>query len=316
VSAESSARSLLREPHSSSETLLLVPLYAGAQLSVHDVRCRPHDFSPSREESSRLHQVVFPRRGVFERTLHGRRVIADPNQVLFFGKDEPYQVAHPAGCGDDCTAFSFTDALLRDALRSHDPRQSERSALRFRFDHARSDAALVLAHERLRASFEAASPALAVEEAALGLLSAALDCAYHERMVAAATETARSHRGKMQQTALFLASHYHEEHSLEQIGGAVHCSAFHLARLFRKYAGLSIHQYRHRLRLREALRRIAEGESNLTALSLSLGFASHSHLTDSFKKEFGSAPRGLRAELLRARVGELSKNLGIARLRP
>jgi AraC family transcriptional regulator len=308
VSSESAAKSLLQEPHSASETLLLVPLFTGAQLSVHDVRCRPHDFSPGREESSRLHQVVFPRRGVFERRLRGRRLIADPTQVLFFGKDEAYQVAHPAGCGDDCTAFSFTDVLLRDALASVDPRQSERSAISFRVDHARSDAALVLAHERLRASLTARRDTLAVEETALGVLSAALDCAYRTCTAAATSETARSHRQKMQETALFLASHFREEHSLDQIARAVHCSAFHLARLFRAHAGLSIHQYRHQLRLREALRRIAEGESNLTSLALSLGFASHSHLTDSFKRTFGSAPRGLRAELLARRLGALTRD--------
>lgn len=298
------SKSLLREPHSSTETLRLVPLYTGAQLSVHDVRCRPHDFAPGREESSRLHQVVFPRRGVFERQLRGRRVIADPNQVLFFGRDEGYRVAHPAGCGDDCTAFSFTDALLRDALSSLDPAQSERDAPTFRFDHAHSDAALVLAHERLRASFLAPADALGLEEAALALLGAALDCAYRQRAVPVTGETARAQREKVQQTAVFLASHFHEEQSLDEIGRAVHCSAFHLARLFRQHAGLSIHQYRHQLRLREALRRVAEGETNLTGLALSLGFSSHSHLTDSFRKAFGSAPRNVRAALQAVRMPE------------
>jgi AraC-like DNA-binding protein len=321
----------LEEPHSASETLRLSSLYTGTQLSVHDVRCRPHDFEPGAEECSRLHQIVFPRRGVFERVLRGERLLADPTRVLFFARDEPYRVAHPAGCGDDCTAFSFNDALLREALAQHEPALAARATVSFRFAHALSDAGLTLAHEQLRAALHQPGPQLAVEEAAFTLLSAALACAYRGRAGSLSgrkpnLETQRAQREKARETALFLATHFSEEQSLDEIGRAVHCSSFHLARLFRRELGLTLHQYRHTLRLREALRRVADGETNLTQLALALGFASHSHLTDSFRRAFGQPPRSLRSELAlqrdglaggAARLDELSRNLQVGpRLNP
>ena len=70
---------------------------------------------------------------------------------------------------------------------------------------------------------------------------------------------------------------------------------FHLAHRFRARTGLSLHAYRTHLRLREALRRIAEPETSLTDLALDLGFASHSHFTDSFRRTFGRPPSAVRA---------------------
>jgi AraC-like DNA-binding protein len=89
---------------------------------------------------------------------------------------------------------------------------------------------------------------------------------------------------------LFLATCYGEKASLDDVGRAAHASPFHLARLFRRDSGLTIHQYRHRLRLRAALARIADGETNLSELALELGFSSHSHLTDVFRAAFGLSP--------------------------
>jgi AraC-like DNA-binding protein len=36
--------------------------------------------------------------------------------------------------------------------------------------------------------------------------------------------------------------------------------------------------------------RLPESRGNLTALALELGFASHSHFTDTFRRAFGVAP--------------------------
>jgi AraC family transcriptional regulator len=42
--------------------------------------------------------------------------------------------------------------------------------------------------------------------------------------------------------------------------------------------------------LRVALERLSEGDCDLTELALNLGFSSHSHFTDAFKREFGRTP--------------------------
>jgi len=53
----------------------------------------------------------------------------------------------------------------------------------------------------------------------------------------------------------------------------------------------------------------AGGEEDLTSLALDLGFSSHSHLTDAFRKEFGNPPSAMRKAMLSKSLREMSKNL-------
>ncbi len=75
----------------------------------------------------------------------------------------------------------------------------------------------------------------------------------------------------------------------------MHVSPFHLAHGFRARTGLGLHAYRTHLRLRAALERIADPALPLTELALDLGFASHSHFTDTFRRTFGRPPSAVRA---------------------
>ena len=90
----------------------------------------------------------------------------------------------------------------------------------------------------------------------------------------------------------------------------MHASPFHLARVFQQRTGLPVHRYLTKLRLRAALERLADGANDLTALALDLGFSSHSHFTDSFRREFGRAPSEVRQATGRA-LRQMSKNLEV-----
>jgi AraC family transcriptional regulator len=311
MSLAGSARTL----HDPLQTLGIQTLHHSASVSVCDVRCRPHDFSRGPEECSRTHQIVFPRRGVFEREARGGKLLADANHALFFRRDEPYRVAHPGGCGDDCTVFAFDDALLEAAVRQFDPTGAESVEQLFRFSHTAIDQRVFLLHAQLRrAALRGDSPPLALDEAALQLLAALLENTYRERGISshrARPASSELHREQVRRTALLLATRFAEDLSLAAIARAVHCSPYHLARLFRRISGLSIHQYRHRLRLREALQRLAEGSTELSGLALELGFSSHSHLTDSFRQAFGCPPSAVRRGLRGRRLRELSRNLEV-----
>lgn len=304
--------------HDPLETLCVRALHVSATVSVHDVVCRPHAMERGPEERPLSHQIVFPRRGVFAFESRGEQVIADANRVLFFTRDEPYRVAHPAGEGDDCTVFAFGDGVLRDALELIDPGwlgTATAVSRPFRCVHGLSDQAVFWAHERLRrAALAPAGRTLAVDEAAAELLAATLRSTYAARGFDAKViraNTRHAHAELVQRTMLFLATAFRDDASLEDIGRALHASPFHLARVFRRGAGVTIHQYRHRLRLRAALARIADGETNLSDLALELGFSSHSHLTDAFRLAFGLSPAECRKSLDGRRFREMSKNLEV-----
>jgi AraC-like DNA-binding protein len=85
--------------------------------------------------------------------------------------------------------------------------------------------------------------------------------------------------------------------TLDDVADAACCSLFHLARLFRRHTGMSLHGYRQRLRLAAALQRLEEGERDLAALAHDLGYSSQSHLGAVFRRELGVTPAQARLEL-------------------
>lgn len=105
------------------------------------------------------------------------------------------------------------------------------------------------------------------------------------------------HRELVDDVLVLLARRLGERLTLADIGSAVDCSPYHLARVFRETTGSSLHAYRHRLRLRAALSAVSAGADDLAGLAADLGFASHSHLTDSFRRAFGVAPSRVRTIL-------------------
>ncbi len=101
----------------------------------------------------------------------------------------------------------------------------------------------------------------------------------------------------------YVASDPGRDDTLIEIARAAHCSPYHLARLFRRHTGRSLHRYRTQLRMSLALDRLQRGERDLNTLAADLGYASHSHFTATFRHTFGVVPnqmrRNLTAQILR-----------------
>ena len=76
----------------------------------------------------------------------------------------------------------------------------------------------------------------------------------------------------------------------KNIYGATKTAAEDLCRLFRRHTGMTLHEYRTELRLRDALDRLASRRGDLTRIALDLGFSSHSHFTAAFRRAFGMTP--------------------------
>ena len=108
---------------------------------------------------------------------------------------------------------------------------------------------------------------------------------------------------------MFLASRFAEPLTLSEIGKEVACSPYHLARLFRREVGLPLHGYLNRLRLRAALERLTDGGARLIDIALDLGFSSHGHFTDAFRREFGLSPSAFRHQPVPATLRRMRKNL-------
>jgi AraC-like DNA-binding protein len=85
--------------------------------------------------------------------------------------------------------------------------------------------------------------------------------------------------------------------SLDDLADAACTTPFHLARLFRRQTGWSLHQYRHGLRVAAALARLQAGERDLAGLAHDLGYSSQSHFGALFRRAVGVTPGEARLRL-------------------
>ena len=228
-------------------------------------------------------------------------IVGDSTRVHFLNRNETYRIAHPVSGGDDCTSIRFGDQALREFLFQDNPSIGEKAAL-FQLPSVSSSPAMSVVLHRLRQTLlrNKAADDLAVEENATSLLIEANAIANRQQGFAfkpIRTETRKAHRDLVYASRVVLAKLFRERVTLDALARAVFSSPFHLARVFRRETGISLHSHLNRLRLRQALQEIADGVSDLTRLALELGFSSHAHFTHAFSREFGEAPSRIRRSL-------------------
>jgi AraC family transcriptional regulator len=269
-------------------------------------RCRPVTAQMGQEYSTDTVVVSFPIAGAFElHTAAGSR-IADVNSAVMHNPAEPFRTSHPEGsleggrCGDDCVWTAPTEATLRDAFARHglawDPR-TPFPALALQTSAPTFMAVRDLL--RMVARPGGAEP-IAVQEAMVALFDRlAADVAAAGPLMnetARRDDTLRAHRRCAEDVKRVLVSRFRTQLDLEEISRSVHVSPFHLCRVFKSRVGVPIHRYLNRLRLREAYDTVSRGCTNLATLADGLGFSSHSHFTESFRKEFGRPPSAVRTD--------------------
>lgn len=288
-------------------------LHASACVTITDHVCDGRDHGGRAEEAACEHAIAFVRRGAFWKHVRGETVLADANQVTFFQRDEGYRVSHPAG-GDACTTFGLRPDVLRELLAVHDPAAGEDDDRPFRVTSAPCSSKGHLLHHQLYQRL-ACGPCedLAVEEIALALCGAVLAASVRtrHRQMPARASTLRAHRETVEAAKVTLRRGIGRKIALDEVAQSVHCSPYHLARVFQREAGVPMHRYLNRLRLHESLARMQDGERDLTHLALSLGFVDHSHFTNAFRREFGQAPSHCRGAASARELRELSKNLQV-----
>jgi AraC-like DNA-binding protein len=303
-------------------------LYDSPLVSVRDYRCRAGCGAPGDEEQPDADQIVLLRYGAFRKHFGRRSVTADVNQAVFFSKKSSYRVSHPADCGDRGTVFAASPRVLNDIVRGLDPTIDDHSERPFPFVTGPCASGVFWRHRELAQMLgivedNQMEPPLAppdplwIEVTALQIISDALEAAYARQGLASPSGKRRregteaAHADHVEAAKTYLASRMSECVTLDDMARAVGASPFHLARLFRRRTGAPVHRYLMCLRLRASLERLADGANDLTALALELGFSSHSHFTDSFRREFGRTPSDVRRGVSRRGLREMSKNLEV-----
>jgi len=94
-------------------------------------------------------------------------------------------------------------------------------------------------------------------------------------------------------TKLVLAGDLTRRWTLGELGGEVGHSPVYLTQIFQQVEGVPLYRYQRQLRLARALELMPQYD-DLTALSLDLGFSSHSHFTTAFRQAYGRSPSEFR----------------------
>lgn len=268
--------------------------FSSPDLSVRLTSCRGGDFGFAGEELSDGNYLVFVRRGGFLKRSEAGDVFADASTVVFFREGEGFQVAHPVEGGDECCAIRFEEDMARDTSVS-----ALAASVLPRLGARPIGSESYLEQSRLLGAIrsEAVPCDELIERAGLLVSSVLRECCPGSAGVRRSSARRSAHSRNVvivRDVRALLASSFHQKLSVGDVAAAVGVSPWHLSRVFRDHTGRTIHQVLIDLRVREALRRIEQGERDLLRLSLELGFSHHGHLGRFFKRAFGASPSRLR----------------------
>ena len=278
-------------------------LYKAMGISLIDFQCWAHVEPEGPEEPNPTHSIVFVRRGLFQRTQHREMLTADPTHILFFNALHPYRYSHPLPGGDQCTILAVATDTALNLVARQSPWDAETPWKPFHIPYALSSPDAASIHYELLAILRRGAPRLAIEDAIVELAEEAIRKAYtsngkqrkQEKHSHMAGVTVRRHRDLTEATKLVINQSLEDLPGLDDLAQSLACSPFHLSRIFHETTGISLRRYVSRLRTSVAAARLASGASDLTELALDLGFADHSHFTNTFRREWGLCPSRFRA---------------------
>jgi AraC family transcriptional regulator len=288
-------------------------IYAGKLVSVGLFRQRPNQPGFRVGHPMRDNLIVFPRTSVSITFAGGDTVVTDPNLVMFYNTGQEYQRDKLSQRGDVCEWFLFGHQVLRDALAVFNPDVKESPQKPFPWSHGPSDPSSFLL-QRLVVEHILTHPQpdpLFIEESLLAVLETVLqnaDRAHHGTPSKDNLKHA-SRADIANAVKTLLTTRYSERLTLDQIAEQVNYSPYYLSRVFRSQTGFTIHQYLNQIRLRTSLEFISRQDTDLTDLALTLGYSSHSHFTQNFRRAFGTPPSELRRKTHPQHLRELRKIL-------
>jgi YesN/AraC family two-component response regulator len=104
------------------------------------------------------------------------------------------------------------------------------------------------------------------------------------------TKSTLQHPQIVRKCVQYIASHTHENITLEQLAEGSEYSKEYIAKLFRKHMGMSISDYIQKVRIDEAKELLRQGKS-CGEVACILNYTSQSYFIRQFKKQTGITPK-------------------------
>ena len=258
----------------------------GARVVDHD--CRKPAGTRGSYEYGHDYGLVLVRRGGFWREVNGRAAYLGPTDVFFERPFVEQRIQHHRDAGDRCTSLWLSEsaiyALAGDAFVPDEP--------------ITTTPAIDLRHRELVVALRRGIDPFELDERLARLVGAVAERAVPGRVTARRSTTRATHHRVVQ--------HAREAIVADPIGAdfpslarALGHTRYHLSRTFSRATGMTLSQFRNRVRVAAVLDRLADGYENLAVLSAELGFVDQSHLS-----RVVHAHTGERLGALRRRIGD------------
>jgi AraC family transcriptional regulator len=276
-------------------------LFASETLQVGSFEACPVSDACGDVERQSSNVVVLPVSGVFSKhDAPGRHVVGTPSHAVFVAADTPYRTSFPGAIGDRALTLRFGEALAPDQIERCGSTETMAS-------HGLLPANAMMLRNLLWGRLERMeTDEFEVEAFGLDLLHMSLTSMRTNTLPDRGSALARRMRSvERVKEAVALAPA--DKWSVTKLAKIANLSPFHLCHVFRQIVGTSIYDYVLRERFAHTLDAVLDGDSELTAIALNAGFASHSHFTARFRRFFGCTPTALRRIATGDHITELRK---------
>jgi AraC-like DNA-binding protein len=257
----------------------------GARVVDHD--CRKPAGTRGSYEYSLDYGLVLVRRGGYWREANGRGVYLGPTDAYFERPFVEQRIVHHRETGDRCTSLWLSEsavcALAGDITVPDEP--------------IPTTPAIDLRHRELIVALRRGIDRFEFDERLAQLVGSLAECAVPGRFTARRSTTRANHYRLVQHAREAIVTDPAGT-DFSDLALALGHTRFHVSRVFSRATGMTLSQFRNRVRVAIAFERLADGHENLAVLSADLGFVDQSHLS-----RVVHANTGERLGVLRHRLG-------------
>jgi AraC family transcriptional regulator len=264
-------------------------LAAAPGYRVYDMRCTLGPRDPANQNQYPAYRVAAIVGGTFKIRSTLGDAVPVVGSLLLGNACDCYCCRHDTPNGDRCINFDFAAEFLEQVRTELGVRGVGERFRRVLIPPSRESTSLAAAMEAVATG---STPA-ALQEAAFEVAAAALT-ATHTTLALGRRTSFRNERSVMR-AARYVASHYHESCTLEELAARADMSPFHFLRVYRRVTGQTPHRHVLATRLRNAAQRLSTTRDRIADIALAVGFGDLSHFNATFRQHFRVSPGTYRA---------------------
>lgn len=288
----------LPDPATGDPALLRRRLWVSGTGDVSDARWTPGEHLATRRETSGAPpSIVFMFEGSCVRQYRDDRIsVGDRMHVSLYNLDEDTWVRHPDPRPTEGLTIRLDPDLIRAFLAERGDFMERDAAQPFPVSSIPVPGWLALRARLCRDTLagEASVDPLEVEDALLGIVRDVVALAFRHAPEPRRPVAGSRLRDRVVELQYRLSQGAPDRVRLESLAAEAGCSSWHLSKAFPEVCGETLSRFLCRVRAHEALRHVLDGAADLSQVALETGFATHSHLTAAFRREFGMPPSAIR----------------------